>query len=232
MRFMTWIVEDLNSASDFLYSIYREVLDWPWPFWYAATFFYSLSRAFNWLAWDFADFADWVDDVADQVADTLGFSDIYLYFRTYFDAALDAWDWVRYAWSNVTGIIDAWWSSTRWTVQGWIDIATQGFDSLAAAWSDFWNITWPQWTSKLDLLAADWSTFWAVTFPTLVSFDWLTTWWNSRVAEVQSLIDSGFTLREPFWAGWQDWRDKVTEFFTDPEDWLYKSFDRIIERFW
>ena len=61
---------------------------------------------------------------------------------------------------------------------------------------------------------------------------WITTWWGERLLDVQGLIDSAFSIRTDFWAGWQDWRDKVTEFFTDPEDWLYKSLDRIIERFW
>ncbi|GAI36189.1 unnamed protein product, partial [marine sediment metagenome] len=72
---------------------------------------------------------------------------------------------------------------------------------------------------------------------------WFTNWWGNTLSniiawgaltgtQIGSLVDSAFTLRDDFWAGWQDWRDKVTEFFTDPEDWLYKAADRIIERFW
>ena len=60
----------------------------------------------------------------------------------------------------------------------------------------------------------------------------INTWWTSTMWEVQELINSAFIVRESLWSGWQDLRDKVTEFFTDPEDWLYKSVDRIIERFW
>ena len=62
--------------------------------------------------------------------------------------------------------------------------------------------------------------------------NWINTWWNDRLLDIESLIDSSFIVRQGLWDGWQDWRDKVTDFFTDPEDWLYKAVDRIIERFW
>ena len=57
-------------------------------------------------------------------------------------------------------------------------------------------------------------------------------WWRDRLLDVQGLINSAFVTRDSLWSGWQDLRDKVTEFFSDPEEWLYKAADRIIERFW
>ena len=114
----------------------------------------------------------------------------------------------------------------------WLEKAGEWLPSLRNDWNNFWTITWPQWTTKLDTVKANWDYFWSITFPTLVSFTWLTTWWSSRLTDIQNLINSAFLIRQSFWEGWQDWRGKVTEFFTDPEEWLYKAADRIIERFW
>ena len=83
---------------------------------------------------------------------------------------------------------------------------------------------WPEFTANFTNLKAAWDTFWTVTFPTLVSWAWLTTWWNSRLEDIQGLINSAFTIREGLWTGWQDWRDKVVEFFTDPLEWLLAKF--------
>lgn len=224
MSFLNWIVEDLNTASDFFYDIYREVLGWVYPFWLAAEFFYSLSRVFNWLAWDFSDFAEWVYSVVDALATILSWTNIRSLIRGWLPDLEDVIDWWDRWWVWVGQEIDDWWGYTKNIVQGWIDSATEGFSDLVVAWDTFWNITWPQWTGKLDTLKADWDIFWAVTFPTLVSFTWLTTWWTSTMVEVLNLIDTAFTLRESLWAGWQEIRAQVVEFFADPWEWLLAKF--------
>jgi len=232
MYFMNWIVSRLNDAASTLYDMYQETYSWVWPLNLISNFFYFLAVYFSDLAWNFSDFFSWLLTKLAQVGQVLTWDNIYSYFKLYFDAAVNAWEWVRYAWDNVTSIITIWWSGALTEVKNLIATATQGLDDLKASWDNFWNVTWPEWTGKLDSLVATWDTFWSVTFPTLVSFGWLTTWWTARVKDVQGLIDSAFTIREPFWSGWQEWRDKVVEFFTDPEEWLYKAMDRIIERFW
>jgi len=62
--------------------------------------------------------------------------------------------------------------------------------------------------------------------------NWITGWWNDRLFDIRGLLNSALIEWAPFWSGWQDWRDKVTEFFSDPEEWLYNAVDRIIERYW
>ncbi len=224
MSFLNWIVDDLNSASEFFYSIYLEVLGWVWPFWLVAEFFYSLSQVFNWLAWDFADFAEWVYDTVDQLGDILSWSNIRSLIRGWLPDLEDVVDWWDRWWVWVGQEIDDWWSSVRPTVQGWIDIATQGFSELVAAWDTFWNITWPELVNKLSTLKADWDTFWTTIFPSLVDFTWLGIWWDSRVEDVLNLIDTAFVTRGQFWEGWQEIRDNVLEFFADPVEWLWTRF--------
>lgn len=219
-NFMEGITTRLALATDFFYSAYIEVSSWPWPFNLLVGPLWGLAVAFDWLTAHFADFGGWVSTISAEVLLILSFSDITSYFRDIFAAALDAWDWVKASFWNVWGTVDSWWASTKPTVQGWIDIATQGFDSLQVAWSNFWNITWPGLTGNLARLRAEWDYFWRVTYPTLVDVQWAWSWWTGRLTEVGDLINSKFKEAAPLWEGWQDMRAQVVEFFTDPLDWI------------
>lgn len=66
-----------------------------------------------------------------------------------------------------------------------------------------WNEVWAWWT--------DW---WGNILPNLTS------WWNGRLLDIQSLIDTAFLDYTPFWEGWQDIRNEVLEFLSDPLDWI------------
>lgn len=224
MSFMNWIIEDLNSASDFFYSIYLEVLDWVWPFWLAADFFYSLCRVFNWLAWDFSRFAEWVNDVADQVENILSWSTIWSYILSYVPNLVTIRDWFYSWWNNVTSVVTSWWSSTQWTVQGWITTATQGLSTLTVAWDNFWTVTWPDWMNRFAILKAAWDDFWTVTFPNLVSFNWLGIWWNDRLQDIDRLMSDKLTTWFPFYDDLsQLWRE-IADFFTNPLEFLWAKF--------
>jgi len=50
------------------------------------------------------------------------------------------------------------------------------------------------------------------------------TWWSGAVLQVQGLINTAFLERDSWWAGWQDWRDQVAEFFTNPLEFLLNRF--------
>jgi len=230
--FMGWIIEKLNSVSGWFYGVYLIVIDWPWPFWYAAEAFYWLSTYFNGLAWNFYDFSIWVDDIANKIVTILSFANIYDYFKDFFDAAINAWAWVVDSFWNVWDVVDIWWTSTSTTVLDWID-ATKDWARL---WIDYLQDQIVALTAQINDLVSlipdmteilAWFSNWTGNVVSAID-----SWWTGALSQVQSLINSAFIEREPFWAGWQDWRDKVTEFFTDPEDWLYKAADRIIDRFW
>ncbi len=230
--FMSNIVNAFNFAASLFYLLYVETFAWVWPFNLLATWFYNLNIAFNRLAWNFYDFSLWVYDVTDKVRDKLDFGDIWSYLDYWLNRAAWSWEWILGAWDNIGDIVDAWWTNTRLEVQAWIDDAKRYADALLAnvnnllttlesAWDDFKGRI-----PTIDEVIAWWRN-WPGYLLAIVN-----NWWTGALTEVQSLINSAFTEREPFWAGWQEWREKVTEFFTDPEDWLYKAMDRIIERFW
>ena len=224
MRFLDRIIDYILDIASFFLDLSHEVRDWgSWARW-GADFILDVADAFAHLAYRFEEFNDWVEYVADMVEDILNLSEIRLALKTWLDYATWAWNWIKDAWTNVRAILDDWWATVIPIIQGLIVKATEGLADLIAAWDEFWKITFPGWVGKLENLKAAWDNFWTVTFPTLVSFTWLTTWWNDRLLYVQGLIDSAFGLREPFWAGWQDIRDKVFEFFTDPVEFVWTRF--------
>jgi len=232
MWFLNAIVEKLNDAAGFFYLVYLEVLGWVYPLWQAASFFYEISLAFSNLAWYFSYLYDWLDDLAGRVADILTFDSIYSYFSSYFDAAMSAWGWIVNALDNVWSILTGWWSATSSTVMGWIDAARDfalslhysllsNFDSLRAEWDSF-QASLPSVESVL-LWFADW---WG---NILTNLDY---WWSDKLLEIQDLISSRFAEFTPFLEGWQELRSAVTEFFTDPLQWIYDKLDEWFERFW
>jgi len=224
MSFLDRIVDWLLDIALFFLDLSHEVRDWgSWANW-AADFLVGIADAFAHLAVQFERFNDWVEYASDMVEDILNLSQIKQALKTWLDYATWAWNWISDAWANVRTIIDDWWGTVTPTILGWIDIATEGLDDLKVAWDNFWTITFPEWTNKLDSLVVAWDNFWTVTFPTMVSFTWLTTWWNEKLLDINSLLRSWTLELEPFWAGWQDIRDKVFEFFTDPVEFLWARF--------
>ena len=232
MSWMNSIVSWLKSNEDYFYDAYSEVYGWVYPFWLLAYPLLYASRGFGWLAYYFSLFNNWLVWAAGEISDILSWASIKSLIRSWLPRLEDTVSWFLDWWNKVQSVVTSWWSATQTTVKGWISTAVQPFNAMLTAWTSFWNSTWPGWVTSFNSLKSSWDNFWAVTFPTMVSFTWLATWWNSRLLDIQGLIDSAFTVRTSLWAGWQDWRDRVAAFFTDPEDWLYKSVDRIIERFW
>jgi len=232
MWFVDYITQKCYDASGLFYSIYLKVYDWVYPFWLAATYFYSLSTLFNTLGNYFSYFSQWVGTTASKLLEILSYSNIYSYFKTYFDYATNAWSWVLNAWTNVTGIVNSWWASTSITVQSWI-AAAQSFLQTQLNTVNTWLTTlqaaWNEWKAKIPSFDALWL--------------WFTNWWNSVLTQIiawgaltalqiQSLIDTALKTYAPFWEGWQDWKDSVIEFIQDPWQWLYDRVEDLFDRFW
>lgn len=178
------------------------------------------------------DASNWYDDTARKLTTFFTELDLTAWFKPWTDKILDAWNWFRDRWNWFWQSAGEWWGTIIPTVRGWIDIATTGLDSLKVAWNNFWNITFPEWTGKLNNLSASWTNFWAVTLPTLVSFQWLSTWWNSKLKEVDDLMVTKLKDWFPFYKSLADLWNSVAEFITDPLQWLYDRLEVFFDRFW
>ncbi len=232
MWFAISIIERLTEAQDWFWDAYLEVRDWIFPFYFLWPPLYGLYVAFFYLvyAWDaFSRWLTWANNMIVAFPTTWTF---WVYFEEWLMAGWNAWEWVINAIGNVWSIIDNWWSATSSDVLGWIEQTWQN--------TLYWLNDLQGQVNELRVLIQDlpgaipdlsvileWFTNWTGNVTSVIN-----TWWTSTMGEVQELINSAFIVRSDFWAGWQEIRDQVTEFFTDPEDWLYKAADRIIERFW
>lgn len=224
MSFMDSIISWLKSIEDYFYDAYLEVYDWVYPGWLLSYPLLSASRGFGWLAYYFSQLNEWLVWAQDEIERIISYEAIQSYFQSWFDAGLDAWNWVRDSYGNVWDIADDWWSSKSATVQSWIATATEGLQTLQTSWGNFWDITFPQWKSQVERVTSEWEDFVTQKLPSLISSYDLTTWWDSRLGDIQDLIDSAFAIRDDFWQGWQDWRDEIAEFFTDPLEFLLARF--------
>jgi len=226
------VIEALNNVSANFYSIYLEVLDWPYPFWLIALLFYEVSSLFSTIAYGFSSFFKWINEIAAKVTDILDWSTIWSYILSYVPNLEAIRDWFYDKVSQINAQILNWWSETSATVTGWIDAAKD----WVQLWIDYLQAEINTLSSRINEaialvpdiseIKAWFSNWWGNIAGNLES------WWNGKLKGIDDLINSAFLIRDDFWRGWQELRDKVTEFFTDPEEWLYKAVDRIIERFW
>jgi len=224
MGFMHWIRVLLVDVFTFFYSIYDETAGWVWPFNLISTPFYNLYATFVNITKYWIDFSDWTLDVWDKMLEVVSLLDITLYFEWFWDAAANAWDWVVNAFWNVWSIIESWWSGAQFTVLTWIAEAKLWFQALldqANAWLAMLQSYWDSIAAKIP--AWDAVVSWWTNWPGNVLAA-ITGWWAGTLGDVVGLIAGAFVEREDFWAGWQDFRDRVSEFFTDPLEFLLDLF--------
>jgi len=208
------IILDIRRIVRYLYQVFGDAALWCWshdpPFGWLGDFFLDVYNYLTDLHYGLYQFAQEYDSIWDAIVDIITESDIYRLLNKWLNYAQDAWEWVCHAFSNVVNIVDAWWDTVYSTVQGWITVATEGLSELRAMWDNFWN----------EL------------FPKLVNFDWLGIWWDARLKDINSLIESWFIAFTPFWEGWLEVREAFSEFFADPLEWVYNKLDEFFERFW
>lgn len=233
---MVSLIFDIRRIVRHLYQVAGDITLWCWahdpPFGWLGDFFLEVYNELTDLHEVLYQLAADYSDLWERVVDIITESDIFRVLQTWLNYAEDAWNWVLYAFSNVVAIVDVWWQATRITVQGWIETATQGFNELKVAWDEFWQITFPNWTTELLRIGSELSDFFTVTLPTLIDWKALLPWWLTKLIDIGELIKTAFVEREAFWAGWQDWKDKVTEFFTDPFEWIKTNIiDPIVDDF-
>lgn len=224
---MSW-VDDIFSfvwdISDWFYSAYQEVKGWVWPFYYLQYPLYGLYQVFRSLLTPIAHFSDWTREVWSKVQEIFSLEQITAYFRTWIDYATAAYWWVVSAFWNVWNIVEDWWSSAKYVVLAWIDDAKLWFQALlneANAWLAQLQADWDSIVGKIptwDEVGAWWSNWRGNVLATI------TGWWVGALLDVVGLIATAFIEREGFWAGWQDFRDKVADFFTDPLEFLWTLF--------
>lgn len=174
----------------------------------------------------------WFESFVAQAAEFLSWDEIQDRLQSFLDQVTEIWTWFLDRWGNVTDVVEGWWEGALSQVKDLIAVATEGLAIVYREWNNFWTITWPEFVGDLQQLSTSWDDFRTNTLPNLVSNSALVSWWQDRILDVQDLINSAFTLRDDLWAGWQEWRDSVAEFFSDPLKWLYDRLERFMDEYW
>lgn len=194
--------------------------------------FYDVGNWFDEIAWTFITLRDSLLRIYDKAEEILTWEYIWQEITVRLPDLSMVAEWVEHAFEMITGVITFWWDYMSVTVHGWIDEAVQligdvwelvkeNVEGLIQQAVAFIGETITMIRTQLNAVESAWTDFSTVVLPTLLSS-----------IQIDDLIRSWLKSYEPFWEGWQDVKDKVDEFFTDPENWLYKAADRIIERFW
>lgn len=176
--------------------------DWSWPLNILTPFFVSLSWVADGLFSAFFDFYLWVYALEDRLSVVFSWQAIISSLQGALSQLSTVWAWFSNWWGAVRSVIDTWWSGVFYQVQSWISVATQGLAGMLATWSDFVTNT----------------------LPTLFDISYAEDWYRSKLAGVGDLISSAFTERADLWRGWTDFRQSVSDFFTDPIEWLWTRF--------
>ena len=209
-----WIILDIRRIVQFIYQIFADMALWCWahdpPFGSIGSFFAEIYDHLTDLHYGLYLFAEEYESLWDAIVGILTESDIFILLQQWLNYAEVAWNWISNAFNNVVSIIWEWWPTALDYVLTYVDNAVEGFTELKIAWD----------------------TFWTSTLPNLVSFDWLSIWWNGKLLDVQSLIDTAILSLNALLEGWQEVRDAVLEFFNDPYQWMYDRLDEFFERFW
>lgn len=196
------LVEICIFLANLFYAVFGEVYGWVYPFNLAAPLFLAIADYFLNMAWTFVDVNTWMLAAGQLLANILSPDQLLALILGWWPRLQDVIDWFA-SWPAAVGsAISNWWAGMVSTVQGWISAATQG----------------------LTQLLVDWGQFVTVTLPALLNWDNLAAWWQGRLDDVQSLINSAFTTRESFWSGWQDVRENVLSFISRPWTWLEHKF--------
>ncbi len=224
---MWWIqilIDLVGNASLFFLRAATEVGGWIWPFYLLQDPFYGLYEIFWSWRLNLFDFNDWADDVWAKVQRIWTSEGILGLIKWWFPWLYAVGEWFVDRWKWFIGVVGDWWDATKVTVLGWIDEAWGWAKELIAATEKGLVELWDAVRWFLDNL---------MTFGEIIQWwkDWLgkiaaalIRWGFATLFDVAGLITTAFTEREGLWSGWQDFRDKVVEFFTDPVEFIWSLF--------
>lgn len=218
-------IDDLFSLfwdiSDFFYAAAEVAKDWVWPFSILQVPLLAIAEAFWDMLDPIADWYAWTGALNATIAGFLDSSGIIKLLTTWIDYAEAAYTWISNASKNILGVIGSWWLGVSDTVKSWIDDAKAYAKALVDAvalnlatlqktWDDFWTLTWPVWTGKVDQVIIDLASFFTDVLPTLAT-------WEGVQTLIEDTIKEWFPFYDDLVALW----DSIKEFFTDPLEYLW-----------
>uniref|UniRef100_A0A6M3JZB2 Uncharacterized protein n=1 Tax=viral metagenome TaxID=1070528 RepID=A0A6M3JZB2_9ZZZZ len=222
------IIYDIRRLVKYLYQAFGDAALWCWnstlPLDWLGDFFLEVYNHLTDLHYSLYLFARDYEDLWDAIVNILTESDIFRILRDWLNYAENAWNWIKNFIQYPGEALGDWWQGALDTVKDLIAVAVEGLIELKVAWDSFWTITFPNWTTELLRIGLELSDFFTITLPGLLTFDWLGIWFDNRLEDIQSLINSTIQVWFPFYNDLVELWNDILEFFTDPLTWLEKKF--------
>ena len=195
---LSWWASFSNTAA--LWAYYST--GWVWPLNQLQGFFSSLSSITNGLYGAFFDFYYWVLGLENRISEIFTWRSIIDSLQYALNGLQSLIAWFNNWWGNVFNVVDYYWSVVSSQVHDWISTATQGLSGMLSAWNNFVTVI----------------------LPGLFNLQYAESWWQSKLVGLGDLINSAFVARADLWSGWTTFRQQVSDFFTDPLEWLWTRF--------
>lgn len=179
--------------------------------------FNKVATAFLYMAFKFADAAEWYRDVAGAIKTILTWDFIWDKIKEYAEPLFEIIKALTAFGTAFGDLVTTWWETTLEAVKELIATAVEALPGLKEAWDSFWDTVWPEFIGVFDTLKGAWDDFVTNTLPNLLDFTKLGEWWEGKLPDIGSLITS--TL-----GNWFPFYDTLASFFINPLDWLEKTF--------
>jgi len=232
MRFIDTIFSHVWDISQWFLMLYQDSSDIPGVGWLLSPVFFALHKSFWNMLDPIAHFYSWAYAVNEAINEVITSSTIFDLLRTWINYAEDAWFWIQNSGTMITNIIESWWTGVAGDILAWIDLANYNVRSLIgqveaslgdlrSSWDNFWTITWPAHVADLANIRSSWDSFSSSILPDLA------TWAGS-----QALIETTLRAWFPFYDELVGYWSGIRDLFTDPEDYLVRKLESMLERFW
>jgi hypothetical protein len=207
------ILTGIFTVAGLFGNIADRVSGWITPFnWLASPFTWIHDRIFS-LAVSVGKFFAWVRGVADVIGGLQGWDDIWQLIISNLPWLENIGEWFQSWYQHIADVFQDLWRSVTPMIKGWISTAVQSLEAIGEAWGNFWDNLWPQLTGWVDELRAGWDHFIKVTLPSLPGW-----------GDIGDFIDSRIDQLSGFWEGWQEIREQVFDFFSNPIEYLWERF--------
>jgi len=118
-------------------------------------------------------------------------------------------EWLNELWNSLTNILDTWWDS----LAEWWNARIEDVKDLIAVAVQWVNERIDDVMTALDSIAVWWENFTTEVLPTLASKFDITAAFDEFMLKWQDLFNT-----------WEEFRDSIFDFFSNPFDWLLDRF--------
>lgn len=232
---MDWLISVYSAFASLAVKCYQfatSLEGWGWPVNKLAPFFNAIGGIFQTIYNGLVSFYFWARNLDDRIKNFITTVDLWSLLSSPLSQLAQLWGWFLDRVNSIRGIVDQWWVARKWKLQEWVRTLVSGvsaaitdlqrlFNGLSVAWESFkvdLLSLIPSWTELRDFINTQLNAI----------KDWFAVQRQAISGEIEANVKP---IRDQV-NKQSSWLDLIKAFINDPEDFLYKAVDRVIERFW